>query len=162
LVAFFDISALAEPKVSMVNVTNTITSIGSHLGVSRFGTFLQWSCVSSVSILSQCKTIALSLCLTHNFKISCLPTKMTNVYQLDGEKTDLKKSCAFELEWVVQIQFIGQWSRHWRGEKVLSHNTVNTIQACLALAQQEISTHLFCPLSSRASVTLTYLREQSA
>jgi hypothetical protein len=31
-------------------VTNTITSIGSHLGVSRFGTFLQWSCVSRVSI----------------------------------------------------------------------------------------------------------------
>jgi hypothetical protein len=39
-----------QPKVSVVSVTNTITSIGSHLGVSRFGTFLQWSCVSSVGI----------------------------------------------------------------------------------------------------------------
>jgi hypothetical protein len=36
---------------------------------------------------------------------------MTNVYQLDGEKTDLKKSRAFELEWVVQMQFIGQWEK---------------------------------------------------
>jgi hypothetical protein len=41
---------------------------------------------------------------------------MTNVYQHDGEKTDLKKSRAFELDWVVQIQFIGQWLEHDRSE----------------------------------------------
>jgi hypothetical protein len=44
-------------KVSVASVTNTITSIGSHLGVSRFGTFLQWSCVSRVSI-SQCPLLS--------------------------------------------------------------------------------------------------------
>jgi hypothetical protein len=31
---------------------------------------------------------------------------MTSVYQLDGEKTDLQTARFFELEWVIQIQFI--------------------------------------------------------
>jgi hypothetical protein len=32
------------------SVTNTITSFGSHLGVSLFGTFYQWSCDSRVLV----------------------------------------------------------------------------------------------------------------
>jgi hypothetical protein len=53
-----------------------------------------------------------SISLSHTISKSavCQP-KLTNVYQLDEEKTDLKKSRVFELEWVVQIQFIGQWSQ---------------------------------------------------
>jgi hypothetical protein len=41
-------------------------------------------------------------------KFSC-PTKLTDVYQLDRAKIDLRTARFFELEWVVQIQFIGQW-----------------------------------------------------
>jgi hypothetical protein len=41
--------------------------------------------------LTLSKTIALSQSHTHNFKISCFPTKNN---QLHGEKTDLKKSRA--------------------------------------------------------------------
>jgi hypothetical protein len=59
------------------------------------------------------KKLALSLSHTHTIsKSAVFQTKLTNVYQLDGGKTDLKKSRAFELEWVVQIQIIGQWSSH--------------------------------------------------
>jgi hypothetical protein len=54
-------------------------------------------------------SISLSLSHTHTISksVDCQP-KLTNVYQLDEEKTDLKKSRAFELEWVIQIQFISQ------------------------------------------------------
>jgi hypothetical protein len=59
------------------------------------------------------KTIALSLSLTHTISKSavCQP-KLTNVYQFDEEKTYLKKARAYEQEWVVQIQFIGQWLKY--------------------------------------------------
>jgi hypothetical protein len=55
------------------------------------------------------KTIALSFFHTHTISKSAVcQSKLTNVYELDEEKTDLKKSRAFELEWVVQ-KFRGQW-----------------------------------------------------
>jgi hypothetical protein len=51
-----------------------------------------------------------SLSHTHTISKSAVrQPKLTNVYQLDEENTDLKKSRAFELEWVVQIHFLGQW-----------------------------------------------------
>jgi hypothetical protein len=46
--------AFYPTKVSVASVTNTITSFGTHLGVSLFGTFLQWSCVSRVLVYLKC------------------------------------------------------------------------------------------------------------
>jgi hypothetical protein len=59
---------------------------------------------------------SLSLCLTHTIsKFSCYPTKLTNVYQLDGAKTDLQMARFFGLEWVVQMQYYRSvFTSSWR------------------------------------------------
>jgi hypothetical protein len=59
------------------------------------------------------KTIALSLSLSHThiqFQNQLFANQNDECLSTWWRKTDLKMSRAFELEWVLQIQFIGQWS----------------------------------------------------